>query len=74
MAELKSLHFSIAPPFVPADIFPDVLSTAYWSSTFADAPIDVPFVHLIDDGMSGGSTPHTFPAWCVRGGVNTEQY
>ena len=62
MVELMSLQdFSMAPPFVPANVRPDVQSTIYWStSTFAKAPI--------------GGTPFTFPAWCVRGGVNTVQF
>jgi len=71
-AELKGLQdFSIAPPFVPERVFPDVQSTVYWS---AKAPIGVSFVHLVDDRMSGGMKSDLFPAWCVRGGVNTEQY
>ncbi|MBX3301365.1 MAG: DUF1566 domain-containing protein [Nitrospira sp.] len=72
VAELKSLQdLSMAPPFVPASVFSDVESTSYWS---AGAPTGVSFVHLVDDRVSSGNTSHTFPAWCVRGGVNTEQY
>jgi hypothetical protein len=40
----------------------------------AKAPIGVSFVHFVDDRVSGGIKPDIFPAWCVRGGVNTEQY
>lgn len=73
--ELKSLQDpSMAPPFLLVGIFAGVQFT-YWSaSTAAKAPVGVSFVHLVDDRVSGGDTSYTFPAWCVRGGVNTEQY
>lgn len=76
MVELKSVQDpSMAPPFVPAGIFTDVQSTTYWSvSMSAKVPIGVSFVHFVDDRVSGGDTSHTFPAWCVRGGMNTEQF
>jgi hypothetical protein len=76
MAEIKSVFdLSMAPPFVPAGIFTDIQSTVYWSvSTSAKAPVGVSFVHLVDDRVSGGDKSDIFPAWCVRGGVNTEQY
>lgn len=73
MAELKSVQDpSMAPPFVPAGVFTDVQSIAYWSAS--KASISVSFVHLVNGRVSGGNTPRTFPVWCVRGGVNTEQY
>jgi hypothetical protein len=74
--ELKSVQDpSTASPFIPGDIFIDVQSTPYWSvSTSAKTPIAVSFVRLVDDRTSGGNMSHAFPAWCVRGGVNTEQY
>jgi hypothetical protein len=72
MEELKNVQDpSIAPPFVPERVFPDVQPTVYWS---AKAPIGVSFVHLVDDRVSGGMKPNILPAWCVRGGVNTEQF
>ena len=76
MAELKSVQDpSMTPPFVPANVFTEVQSTTYWSvSTLAKTPIGVSFVHLVDDRMNGGNMSNIFPAWCVRGGVNTEQY
>ncbi len=76
VVELKSVQdLSMAPPFVPASVFTDVQSTTYWSiSTSAKAPIGVSFVHFVGDRVSGGNMPNIFPAWCVRGGVNTEQY
>jgi hypothetical protein len=76
MEELKSVQDpSMAAPFVPMDIFTDVQSTTYWSvSTSAKAPIGVSFVHVVDDRVSGGMKSDLFSAWCVRGGVNTEQY
>lgn len=74
--ELKGLQdLSMAPPFVPAGVFADVRSTTYWSaSTAAKAPVGVSFVHLVDDRVSGDMKSDLLPAWCVRGGVNTEQY
>ena len=76
MEELKSVQDpSMAAPFVPTDIFTDVQSTTYWSvSTSAKAPIGVSFVHVVDDRVSGSMKSDLFLAWCVRGGVNTEQY
>lgn len=72
-AELKGVQDALmAPQFVQASVFPHVRSTIYWSAS--QAPIGVLFVHLVDDRVSGGDTSNTFPAWCVRGGVNTEQY
>jgi hypothetical protein len=62
--------------FCPGDCLPQCpQSTTYWSvSTSAKAPIGVSFVHFVDDRVSGGIKLDIFPAWCVRGGVNTEQY
>ena len=76
MEQLKSVQNpSMTPPFVPESVFPDAQSTTYWSvSTTATAPIGVPFVHFVDDRVSGGIKPDIFPAWCARGGMNTEQY
>lgn len=72
MAELKRVQdLSMAPPFVPEGVFTNVQSTTYWS---AKASIGVSFVHFVDDRVSGGMKSDIFPAWCVRGGVNTEQY
>lgn len=74
--ELKSLFdLSMAPPFLPVSIFGDVQSTTYWSASMAaKAPVGVPFVHLVDDRVNGGMKSDLLPAWCVRGGMNTEQY
>ena len=76
MEELKSVQdLSMAAPFVPVGIFTGVQLTTYWSvSTSAKAPIGVSFVHVVDDRVSGGMKSDLFSAWCVRGGVNTEQY
>ena len=76
MAEIKSLQDpSLVPPFVPAGVFIDVQSNTYWSvSTPATAPIGVSYVHFVNDRVSADNKSHAFPAWCVRGGVNTEQY
>ena len=72
-AELTSLQDrSVASPVASAGVFPDVPSPIYWSS--AKAPIGVSFIHLVDDRVTGGDPSQTFPAWCVRGGVNTEQF
>ncbi len=71
--ELKNVQDpSTAPPFVPAGSFMSVQPTTYWSAS--KASISLSFVHLVDDRVSGGNTPNMFPAWCVRGGVNSEQY
>jgi hypothetical protein len=73
MAELKSLFdVSMAPPFVPTSVFPHVQATIYWSAS--NDPIGVSIVHFVDDRASDGNTSQTFPAWCVRGGVNAKQF
>jgi len=61
--ELRSVQdHSMALSTVSGNVFSDLQSTIYWStSTPAKFPIS-------DD------TSYTFPAWCVRGGVNSEQY
>ncbi len=66
---------SMVPPFVPASVFPNVQSTTYWSvSAPVKVSLGVSVVHVVDGRVNGGDTSYAFPAWCVRGGVNTEQY
>jgi len=89
VAELVSLiDPSLPAPFVPASAFaiggaPGVQSTSYWSaSTVADDPAhawDVGF----NDGLmqfgtggvfKGNKAQNSLLAWCVRGGMNADQY
>ena len=63
MEELKSVQDpSMTPPFVPESSLEVPISTVYWSTS---PPVSA---------RIGGNNPYIFPAWCVRGGVNTEQY
>jgi hypothetical protein len=72
MEELKSMQDpTIASPFVSKRAFSDAQPTIYWS---AKAPIGTSFVHLVDDRLNDDMKPNILPAWCVRGGVNTEQF
>ena len=78
VVELKSVQDpSLPPPFVPASVFTGVQSDFYWSaSTFAEAPT---LAWVVGFGL-GGSVPGQsktlifFRAWCVRGGMNPDQY
>ncbi|UVT20869.1 MAG: DUF1566 domain-containing protein [Nitrospira sp.] len=63
MVELKSVQDqSMASPSVSASAFSGHQSTIYWSTS-------TPSKFSIS-----GNASYTFPAWCVRGGVNSEQY
>ena len=74
--ELKSVQDpSLAAPFVPATVFTGVQSANYWSATaIADDPPSAWSVHFSGGGVVGGSKAVSFYAWCVRGGMNADQY
>ncbi|UVT14342.1 MAG: DUF1566 domain-containing protein [Nitrospira sp.] len=63
MVELKSVQDQpMASPSVSASLLSGLQPTSFWSTSIpAKDPI-------------GGNNSFTLPAWCVRGGVNSEQY
>ena len=76
VVELKSVQDpSLSLPFVPASVFTGVQSANYWSATTnAENPSSVWFVYFIDGFVGKGSKAGTVHAWCVRGGMNADQY
>lgn len=74
--ELRSVQDpSVPAPFVPATVFTNVLSSDYWSaSTDADNPVRAWFVAFRDRVVNTNPKTSTFHVWCVRGGMNADQY
>ena len=77
--ELASLiDPSVAPPgptLPPGHPFTNVQSALYWSaSTFADFPTGAWFVGFNDGFVGFNDKTLSFPAWCVRGGMNADAY
>jgi hypothetical protein len=53
----------------------NVLSDAYWSvTTDAADPSFVWFVNFFNSDVNLSSLTHPLHAWCVRGGMNADQY
>ena len=76
VVELKSVQDpSLLAPFVPASVFTGVLSNSYWSAT-PDA--EVPALAWSVSFFSGGVGPIgkaiNLHVWCVRGGMNADQF
>ena len=77
--ELASLvHPSVPPPgptLVAGHPFTDVQSNNYWSATTnADDPTDALFVNFSSGNVSDVNKVGTLRVWCVRGGMNADQY
>ena len=74
--ELKSVQDPSLPgPFVPATIFTGVQSANYWSaSTQADVPTNAWLVAFSGGGFILAGKASLGHAWCVRGGMNADQY
>jgi hypothetical protein len=87
VAELASLIDPALPaPFVPASAFtvteyggttPGVFGTGYWTATTV-ADTGSIMAWFVDFGFATADVVDkmdpTLPAWCVRGGMNTDQY
>ncbi len=78
-AELSSLvDPSVAypgPTLPPGHPFLNVQSAVYWSaSTIADAPTLAWFVDFSIGSLGGNDRFSSLHAWCVRGGMNADQY
>ncbi len=80
MPELASLvDPSVAPPgptLPPGDPFLNIQPAGYWSATSnAGNPLIAWFVFFNTNGDVGNSgKANPFHAWCVRGGMNANQY
>jgi hypothetical protein len=76
VAELASVIDPTLPaPFVPASVFTGVQSAGYWSATtLADNPALAWFVLFGTGGGNTGTKAVSFQVWCVRGGMNADQY
>ncbi len=81
-AELASLvdPNNVDPTFVKAALppghpFTNVQLDNYWSaSSFADAPTVAWFVGFRNGFVGPNNKTFTFSVWCVRGGMNADQY
>ena len=76
VAELSSLiDPSLPAPFVPAAVFTGLQSSLYWSATSsADIPTRAwPVFFSVGDVNPGLKTSSHY-VWCVRGGMNADQY
>ncbi|MBX3331097.1 MAG: DUF1566 domain-containing protein [Nitrospira sp.] len=79
VVELKSVQDPTLPaPFVPANVFTGVQSDVYWSATTnSDAPTTFAWVvNFLNGNVGVGHKSSTtfFFVWCVRGGINADQY
>lgn len=76
VAELASLiDPSLPTPFVPASVFTGVQSVGYWSVTSSAAfPGSAWSVSFHNGIVNEFSQTISHPAWCVRGGMNADQY
>ena len=72
VVELKSVQDpSLPAPFVPTTVFTGVQSF-YWSAT---ARADVPSgAWVVGGGVSVEAKTDPYHTWCVRGGMNADQY
>lgn len=77
VAELASLIDPALPaPYVPASAFTIDHITGYWSATTATfaAPDYAWFVEFSNGEVTVGLKDWDLPCWCVRGGMNADQY
>jgi hypothetical protein len=75
VVELKSVQDPALPaPFVPTSVFTGVLSAGYWSA--ATDPENPAVAWHVDLGGGWGAAGKTAngQVWCVRGGMNADQY
>ena len=77
VVELKSLlDHTLPPPFLPDGIFTGVQPFAYWSATtWSNDPTRAWIVNFSDGLVSAmGKNDVPIHFWCVRGGMNADQY
>ena len=76
VVELDSVRdLSLPAPFVPASVFTGVQSVLYWSAATKAVDPTLAWGVGFFDGIAG-PVSKTLPllAWCVRGGMNADQY
>jgi hypothetical protein len=65
----------ILPSLPPGHPFTNVQPGSYWSATtYAPNPANAWFVKFYNGTVSDDAKTTSFPAWCVRGGMNADQY
>jgi hypothetical protein len=78
VAELASLvdTANSNPPLPTGHPFSNVQSANYWSATpFADVPVNAWIVFFFKTGdVFGNDKANLNHVWCVRGGMNADQY
>ena len=79
VVELNSVRdLSLPAPFVPVSVFSGVQLAGYWSATAyvgSEPPSSAAwFVGFGNGVVSGITRSGTLRAWCVRGGMNADQY
>jgi hypothetical protein len=76
VVELASLiDPSLPAPFVPGTVFTGVLSDFYWSATtLAILPANAWVVTFGNFNANSSDKSNDYHAWCVRGGMNADQY
>lgn len=76
VVELKSVQDPLLPaPFIPASVFTGVQAAGYWSATTnASSPLFGMFVFFTTGSVGNSGKANPFPTWCVRGGMNADQY
>jgi hypothetical protein len=82
VVELKSVQDpSLPAPFVPGSVFTGVQSTgnpllgAYWTaSSSTEVPTNSWIVNFHDGNVFFDNRANPFYTWCVRGGMNADQY
>jgi hypothetical protein len=75
LASLMDLSMSTGPTLPLGHPFTNVQLDVYWSATTVAGTPNSAWLVFFDTGkvLSGFKTI-TFHAWCVRGGMNTDQY
>ncbi len=81
VVELKSVQDpSLPAPFVPANVFTNVQSSDYWSATtlaettLAEDRTAAWFVFFTNGDVNSLTKTFSKQVWCVRGGMNADQY
>jgi hypothetical protein len=76
VVELKGVQDdSAVAPFVPIVVFPTVQSARYWSATTVQTASDFAWhVHFSYGSVNSSNKAAGIRAWCVRCGMNADQY
>lgn len=76
LASLIDPSVAAPGPTLPAGHpFLNLQSSFYWSATtFAEIPFNAWGVNFHNGTVTPGGKPGAVPVWCVRGGMNADQY